>query len=164
MILPVDVFGSGGSTTSFSVAQGIMAALNGGAQIINMSLGSESPSKLTEKIIAQNPDRFFIAAAGNTPVTTPTYPAAINGVLAVTAGDRNGNIASWANYGDFVDVVAPGVSIVHQNNYAYLVSGTSPATAYISGVAAGYMSENGATRTETEAQIKKAFSRPATTP
>src|SRR6185295_15262896 len=78
----------------------------------------------------------FLAAAGNTPVTSPTYPAANPYVLAVTAGDRYGNIASYANRGDFVDVIAPGSTVVSYAGNSWYVAGTSPATAWATGLAA----------------------------
>ncbi len=56
----------------------------------------------------------------------------------MTAGDRKGNIASYANYGSFVDAIAPGASMVEFQGQSYLVRGTSAATAYVSGTAASY--------------------------
>ena len=50
--------------------------------------------------------------------------------------NRNGQIASWANYGSFVDVGAPGSSVVSFANQAYVVTGTSSSTAFASGIAA----------------------------
>jgi len=44
----------------------------------------------------------------NEPVTTPTYPAAYPGVVAVTATDSTGQIASYANRGSFVDLAISG--------------------------------------------------------
>src|SRR5262249_28931989 len=79
----------------------------------------------------------FFGAAGNEPVTTPTFPAAYPEVVAVTAGDRNGQIADYANRGSFVDIMAPGTSVVPFDGQAYSVVGTSSATAYASGIAAG---------------------------
>jgi hypothetical protein len=80
---------------------------------------------------------LFFAAAGNEPVTTPMYPAAYSDVIAVTAINRDGGIAPWANYGSFVDIGAPGSSIVSFGGQAYLVTGTSTSTAIASGIAAG---------------------------
>ena len=81
---------------------------------------------------------LFFGAAGNQPTGNPTYPAAFPDVVAVTAGDRQGNIAPYANYGSFVDAIAPGTSLVDYQGQSYLVRGTSAATAYVSGTAAGY--------------------------
>jgi len=55
------------------------------------------------------------AAAGNSPVNTPTYPAAIPGVNAVTALQQQGQLASYANYGSFVDMALPGASVIYLN-------------------------------------------------
>jgi subtilisin family serine protease len=70
-------------------------------------------------------------------VTTPILPAADPNVLSVTAGTKNGALASWANRSDTVDLVAPGASVVYFNGHAYLVTGTSTATAHVTGAAAG---------------------------
>jgi hypothetical protein len=80
---------------------------------------------------------MVFAAAGNQPGTAPTYPAAIPGVNAVTALGGQGQLASYANYGSFVDMALPGASVVYYGNQAYVVQGTSASTAYATGVAAG---------------------------
>jgi hypothetical protein len=85
----------------------------------------------------------FFGAAGNEPVTTPTYPAAYSEVIAVTDGDRNGDVASYANRGSFVDLMTPGSSVVPFNGQSYLVNGTSASTAYASGIAAGLAGNSG---------------------
>ena len=58
-------------------------------------------------------------------------------MIAVTAGDRNGQIASYANRGSFVDIMTPGTSLVPYGGQSYIVNGTSAAAAYASGIAAG---------------------------
>lgn len=138
-IQPVDVYGNRPTTTTFDVAAGITKAINSGAMIVNLSLGSEGNSTLLQQIIqdAHRQNVIFLAAAGNEPVTTPTYPAAYPEVIAVTAGDGNGNLAPYANRGAFVDVIGPGTIPVNYNGKLWRVSGTSPATAYLSGMAAG---------------------------
>jgi len=143
-ILPVDVYGSSEMATTWNVALGVKAAVDGGATILNMSLGSSADSQILSSIIAQAQAKGVIifAAAGNQPVNTPTYPAAIAGVNAVTALGAPGQIASYANYGNFVDMALPGASVIYLNGQAYVVQGTSPATAYASGVAAGYKGIN----------------------
>jgi len=143
-ILPVDVYGSGPTTSTFDVATGVMLAVNGGANIINMSLGSDGDSSFLHDVIkeASAQNILFVGAAGNTPVTTPFYPAAYPEVMAVTAIDRGGQIAPYANRGSFVSVGAPGTSIIYFNNQPYYVMGTSPAAAFTSGLVAGYADAN----------------------
>ena len=137
-ILPVDVYGPGGSATTWNVANGIVQAVNGGANVINLSLGGPGDSTVLRDLIKSVTDRgiSIFAAAGNEPVATPFYPAAYPGVTAVTAVEQ-GKIANYANYGSFVDVAAPDSSVVYFANHPWLVRGTSASAAYVSGLAAG---------------------------
>ena len=143
-ILPVDVYGPNASTSTFDVANGVVQAVNGGARIINMSLGSQGDSPFLHSVI-QNVKQQNIpvfAAAGNQPVTTPFYPAAYPEVTAVTAVDQ-GQVASYANRGSFVSLGTPGTSVVCYDGANYFVVGTSASSAYASGIAAGYMDATG---------------------
>ena len=54
-------------------------------------------------------------------------------VLAVTAGVGPGQLAPYANRGSFIDIMAPGSSVITFNGRSWRVNGTSPAAAYISG-------------------------------
>ena len=138
-ILPVNVYGANSSTTTFDVGQGIYQAINAGADVINLSLGGSGDSAFLHSLItsATKQGVVFFGAAGNEPVTTPTYPAAYPEVIAVTASDPNGQIAPYANRGSFVSMMEPGTSLVSYQGQSYLVSGTSSATASASGFAAG---------------------------
>jgi hypothetical protein len=138
-ILPVDVYGPNASTTTFDVANGIIRAVNGGATLINLSLGSESESTFLHSVITEVTGQqvAVFGAAGNQPVTTPFYPAAYPEVIAVTASGGQGQVANYANHGSFVDMMAPGSSVVYYNNQPWLVTGTSAASAYAAGLAAG---------------------------
>jgi hypothetical protein len=103
MILPVDVYGSGETTTTYDVMEGIVQAVNAGANPINLSLGGAGNSSMLESLIAQAQQKGveFVAASGNTPGTEDTYPAAYPGVLAVTASAPNGQLAPYADDGSF---------------------------------------------------------------
>jgi thermitase len=143
-VLPVDVYGTGETTTSWNVALGVQAAVNNGATILNLSLGGSSDSSVLESVIQQAMAGGVVifAAAGNTPVNTPTFPAAISGVNDVTALGPPGQLASYANFSPQVDMALPGASVIFLGNQAYIVQGTSPATAYATGVAAGTKNVN----------------------
>ena len=143
-ILPVNVFDCNGSANTWSVMLGMQAAFNNGATVFSMSLGgtsySASMGQLVNQLLGQGVVIF--AAAGNDAATTPTYPAAYPGVMAITALGAPGQLASYANHGSFVDMALPGASVVSLNNQSYVVQGTSPATAYAAGVAVGTKAVN----------------------
>ena len=137
-ILPVDVYGCDTSANDWNVALGIQAAVDKGANVLNLSLGSSGSSPVLESVIqqAEASGVLVFAAAGNEPVNTPTYPAAISGVNAVTAVQQ-GQLAPYANYGSFIDMALPGTSVIYLGSQAWVEQGTSVSTAYASGVAAG---------------------------
>lgn len=142
-ILPVDIYGNNSDTTTFAVASGITLAVNNGANIVSLSLGSAGNSQFLANLIVQVREKniLIFAAAGNQPVTTPTYPAAYPAVIAVTSAENSRGtskeVASYANRGSFVDVILPGATIVRYNGTSYYVNGTSVSTALASGMMAG---------------------------
>ena len=139
-LLPVDVYGGNETTTSFDVATGIYDAVQAGANLINLSLGGQGDSQFLHQLIqdASKQGVLFFAAAGNQPVTTPEYPAAYPEVMAVTAASAPGVRAPYANYGSFVQLMLPGTSLVPWDGQTWAVTGTSPATAYATGILAGF--------------------------
>ena len=144
-IVSADVFGPNANATTFDIAQGIISVINHGANVVNLSLGSDTSSPFLQSVIADVTGRQIavFGAAGNTPVTTPFYPAAYPGVIAVTAANQPGQLANYANHGPFVDMMAPGNSVVFFNNQPWLVTGTSAASAYAAGLAAGVADSRG---------------------
>ena len=162
-ILPVDVYGGSELASTWNVALGVKAAVDGGATVLNMSLGSTSDSPILDSIIAQAQAKGVVifAAAGNQPVSSATYPAAITGVNAVTALSAPGQLASYANYGSFVSMALPGASVVYLGSQAFVVQGTSPATAYASGIAAGTKGVNCPPWAQVEQAMQQKFPVPA---
>ena len=144
-ILPIDIYGGRSETSTFELAQGIFAGLERGADVLNLSLSSSSPSPVVEDALKQATAAGVIAfaASGNEPSVAPTYPAAYPNVVAVTASDRRGQIATYANRGDFVDLIAPGTSLVPAQGDTWVVQGTSVSTAYTTGLAAGLLADSG---------------------
>lgn len=160
-IIAADVYGSGETATTWNVALGIQAVVNNGATFINLSLGGAGQSSVLASLIqsAEKDGIGFFAAAGNEPVTTPTYPAAYPGVNGVTAV-QNGRIAPYANYGSFVDMALPGANVVYLGNQAYLMQGTSVSTAYATGIAAGNEAANCAGLQQIQTAMQAKFAVP----
>ncbi|MEJ0089189.1 MAG: S8 family serine peptidase [Limisphaerales bacterium] len=146
-IQPVDVYGGSESTTSWLVALGIQKAVDNGANVLNLSLGSANDSTVLNGIIqsALANNIMVFGAAGNQPVNTPTYPAATAGVYAITALSQPGQLASYANYWPGDSMALPGMSVVYYGGQPFGVQGTSTATAYASGIYAGLRSASGST-------------------
>jgi hypothetical protein len=158
----VDGYGGNETATSWNVALGVQAAVDGGATVLNLSLGGTTDSAILNDVIQQALAKGIVvfAAAGNQPVSTPTYPAADSGVIAVAA-TQGGQLASYSNYGSFIAMALPGASVVYLGGQAYVVQGTSPATAYATGVAAGTKSGTSMTWTQILAAMQQKFPVPA---
>jgi thermitase len=137
-ILPIKVLNSEGYGTYADVASGIIYAADNGASIINMSLGGSSSSITLQNAVNYAIGRgvMIVAAAGNDGSDAPLYPAACDGVLAISATDSSDNLASFSNYGSNIFVGAPGVGILstYLNNSYVSMSGTSMATPHVAGL------------------------------
>jgi thermitase len=146
-ILPVKVAGTDGLGPEDKVADGIRWAVDNGAGVINLSMGSVEPSLLIRDAVkyAYDKNAVVVASAGNNngPVN---YPAAYDDyVLAVAATDYNDNRTSWSSYGPQVDVAAPGdkvlgpypTSLTPVGFFPYLPgTGTSMSAPHVAGLAA----------------------------
>jgi len=166
-ILPVDVYGDSNNTSTFDVARGIQSAIEGGADIISLSLGSDHQNNLLKSVIQAGSKEgiLFLAAAGNEPTGLPVYPAAQSEVVGVTALNRNGKrVASYANNANFVEVAAPGVGVTVLNNQTYFGTGTSFSTAYTAGVAAAISSSQNLQMNQVRDAITKSMKPPAAKP
>jgi len=150
----VKVLGDDGSGATSWIANGIVDAADRGAQVINMSFGSYTVSETQNRALdyAASKGVVLVAAAGNDGKDWGLYPAAYDNpstgvnVIAVAATDRTDLRASFSNYGRWVDVSAPGASILstapnHANRlwkttqtYATL-NGTSMAAPHVAGLA-----------------------------
>jgi subtilisin family serine protease len=95
------------------VAKGIRYAADNGAHVINVSLGSETLDQTVADAVAyaQGAGSVVVAAAGNTKRDVPNYPAALDGVVAVSSVDRDGMLSSFSSYGSHIGVAAPGREI-----------------------------------------------------
>lgn len=141
------VLGDTGSGSCSSVASGITWAADQGARVISMSLGGGGCLAQQNAVsYAWSKGSLLVAAAGNSSTSAKSYPAAYQPTLAVAATDNADRMASFSNYGSWVEIAAPGENIFstmtnHKSrlsasrSYGYL-SGTSMATPVVSGIAA----------------------------
>jgi subtilisin family serine protease len=114
-VLPIRALDSAGSGDSKDVSKAVRFAVDSGVRVINLSLGGKSENTEFTAAIQYAVDRnvLVVAAAGNYgPYSRPVWPAASDLVLAVTAIDRNNSVTSFDQRGDYIDLSAPGVSIL----------------------------------------------------
>jgi thermitase len=139
-ILPIKVLDAQGSGTNQAIADGIVEAANRGAKIINMSLGGPSPSESIRRAVAkvQATGVVVICAAGNDNVSDKFYPAACDDVIGVASVDAAYKKSYFSNFGDYVDIAAPGSGIGSLNfkGGTLTMSGTSMASPHVAGTAA----------------------------
>lgn len=141
-IMPIKVLRSNGSGRDSNVAAGIRWATDSGARVINMSFtGTDASPALSEAVAyAASHNVVLVAAAGNERSSAPTYPAATEWAIAVAATETSDRRAFFTNYGNWIDVAAPGTRIVStywERGSTYQTdSGTSMASAHVSGVVA----------------------------
>jgi thermitase len=138
-IMNVKVLGDTGAGTYSAIAAGITWAADNGAEVINMSLGGSGYSSTLEDAVnyAWSKGVVVVAAAGNDGSTSPMYPAYFVNCIAVAATTSLDSKASFSNYGDWVDVAAPGTSIYstrRDGTYGY-GAGTSMASPHVAGLA-----------------------------
>ncbi|EPE62203.1 M-protease domain protein [Exiguobacterium sp. S17] len=131
-----------GSGSLSSIIAGIDWSISNQMDIINLSLGTTSPSTTLQQVVdrANNAGILVVAAAGNNGRADGSgdlvnYPARYSSAIAVAATDINNNRASFSATGSTVEVAAPGVNInstLSSGGYGQL-SGTSMATPYVAG-------------------------------
>ncbi|MFI6013097.1 S8 family peptidase [Streptomyces sp. NPDC051243] len=134
------------------IEEGIRYAVDHGADVISMSLGSsdwfntysaEESSAVDYALVAGVP---VLASAGNSGdgLNSVSYPAGYAGVIAVAATQQNGTRAEFSTVHTYNDIAAPGVAITSATNTGGYkpVNGTSPACALAAGVVALMKAKN----------------------
>lgn len=143
---PVEQSSAEAQCWSSTLAKSLDYAIQDKARVMNLSLGGPS-DKLLRRLIdaAIKHGAVVVAAAGNGgPHGVANYPAALPNVVAVTAVDAKEQLYPEATEGEFIQVAAPGVEIVSTSPGGKLMvsSGTSMATAFVSGTAALLIQQN----------------------
>ena len=135
-----------GQSNSFLLAQGILAAVDAGVDVINISMGSYGNSAILRDAVetAREANVLIFASGGNEGYEQLAYPAAYEGVVGVGAVDATGTYLNFSNSGN-VTMTAPGLDLVTawtggQNVY---FTGTSASAPIGVGVLAAAMSQGG---------------------
>ncbi len=157
-LMPVKVLNSSGSGSLDAVARGITWAADNGAHILSLSLGAGAGSQQLQDAVnyAWNRGCLVVVAAGNGGSSSPQYPAYYTNSIAVAATDSTDTLASFSQYGSWVDIAAPGVNILstYPSNRYQSLSGTSMACPHVAGAAAVLWSHNPSL---TNAQLRSAL-------
>ena len=145
-LLDIRVAGSDGISDSFLLAKGIHTAMENGAKVINISMGTYGDAAPVAAAVAEAVRRGItvVAAVGNDAAGVKVWPAAYPGVISVSGVDADGALAYFSNSGS-PTLAAPAVGIpsaYQQDGKALLATsqGTSQATALVSGAAAAFYS------------------------
>ncbi|BCB05804.1 hypothetical protein KH172YL63_39370 [Bacillus sp. KH172YL63] len=160
-ILPVKVLDASGSGDTEQIAYGIKYAVDHGAKVINLSLGG-SYSRVIEYALKYAHDHgvTVVAATGNDGMEELSYPGSSKYVVAVGATNNLDIVSDYSNYGNGIDLVAPGTdipSLVPDGNVTYM-SGTSMAAPHVAAVAGLILSQDGEL---TPAQVERVLTRTA---
>jgi subtilisin family serine protease len=120
------------------------------AKVINYSGGGADPFTPELLAIQKSAEKniLFVAAAGNNRTNTDVekyYPAnyGLGNIISVAATNDQGEWMPFSNYGNKIDIAAPGDAIystLPHKNYGFM-SGTSQSTAFISGLAASLLAQ-----------------------
>ena len=140
------------STVADVVARGVLYAIRSHAQVLNLSLGYSihDDSELMRQMVALAESRgiLVVAAAGNESSRTPVYPCRYPGVVCVASFSADGSVSHFSDFGDAVDIAAPGYGILSAWPTAFypslfterkgydFKSGTSMASPFVAGVLA----------------------------
>ncbi len=135
-------FMNGSTGYTSDAIEAIRYAESMGVRIVNCSFGSIELNPALEDAMRSS-GMLFICSAGNNGQESrvvPVYPSnfQLGNIISVGAINSNGDLAGFSNYGDKVNLAAPGeeiISTIPGNKYAYR-SGTSASAAYVSGAAA----------------------------
>jgi subtilisin family serine protease len=160
-LMSIRILDARGYGTTSTIAAGIVRAVNGGARVLNLSVGSTGSTETMADAVRYGLDHgaVLVAAAGNDGLQDAMYPAAYPGVISVGASDESDRLYSWSNYGAKVLLAAPGCNTapLFRSGRAYFC-GTSSATPIVAGIAALALSANVNT---TSREIERALERSA---
>jgi hypothetical protein len=156
-LLSIRVTDASGTSDIFTLAQGIVAAVDAGAQIVNISLGGYATNSTLGAALAYASDHgaLVVAAAGNDQAAQLAWPAADSRVLSVGAVDAAEQQVSFSNSGPQLSLTAPGygVQTAWLAGQRVYMDGTSASSPLVAGAVAAVMSQNPSLTPQQAAQV-----------
>ena len=129
-----------GESNGYVVAEAILQAVDDGCRVINLSMVTMDEHEALRDAVeyAMDNNVVTVVAAGNLQLDSACYPASDGNTVAVAAVDSLGELADFSNFGDYVDVCAPGVEIYapYQGDAYAWWGGTSFASPFVAAEAA----------------------------
>ncbi len=145
-ILSIRVTDTSGTSDIFTLAQALVAAVDAGARIVNISLGGYATGAVLDGALTYAGQRgaVVVAAAGNDQAAQLAWPAADPRVVSVGAIDAAGQQVSFSNSGEQLRLTAPGygVQTAWLDGQRAYVNGTSASAPLVAGAIAALISQN----------------------
>jgi len=145
-VIPIKTFDENGFTSNYSLMRGIDFAVHNGARVMSLSWGTQTQSAFLEDAFkyAASKGLVIVASAGNEPIGQPVYPAAYESVIGIGALAPDGQKWQNSNYGDFVELYAPGFADmpVGYKGDPGMYAGTSISAAFVANQIAVFLSES----------------------
>jgi hypothetical protein len=145
-ILSIRVTDAAGLSDIFTLSQGILAAMDAGANVINISLGGYDTNSVLSSAIgrATTAGIAIVASAGNDQLAGLTWPAADPRVISVGAVDGAGQQVTFSNSGPQLTLSAPGYGVptAWLDGQRILMDGTSASAPLVAGTIAAVLAQN----------------------
>jgi len=167
-IMSLKFLSSGGSGDTGDAIEAFYYAVAAGADVVSNSWAGGGYTQYMQDAIdyAYSQGVIMVAAAGNDYSDIPTYPSNYEHMFSVAATNSNDEKPAFSNYGDWVDIAAPGVDILSlraagtslgttYGNYKTIASGTSMACPHVAGACALLLSVNPALTSDDATNILK---------
>lgn len=149
-LISVRVIDESGRSDAFAIAAGLLAAMDAGAELVNLSLGSDGDAPLMGAAIKMVLDAgiIVVASSGNEGAAEARFPASYAGVLSVGAVDAAARRSSFSNLGSWLSLTAPGhgVNAAWTGGKFVKVNGTSASAPLVTGAIAATMSDGSGRR------------------
>ncbi len=134
------IFDYKGETTDLLISLAVDRAVADGMDILNLSFGGNTSKAVEESFLnAYDSGVVLVAAAGNASAYIgESIPSSLDEAIVVAATNKDGSYANFSDYGDSIDIAAPGVDIysTYNNNEYGTMSGTSMAAPFVAAGAA----------------------------